>query len=509
MIFPERIYKQITFRKSLKILGSVSIILLLYYCNPLLAVEKQDVLRGNIVIFSTPQISPSLNALTDESVGYLVKILNKNGRLRPVEKNRLQWAFSKVEGEISRADSYSQVAKILNVDLYIIVSLFQRGTTSFAEMQIVPQKKYYRHLRKRIVLKSRIMKNIPLKLGREITHLHQKLPIRAAILNKYDNGLYQLNAGQWNGLRKGERYRIGNRHLTIRELGRYRSIAEIKGRKIEIGDPVIIQLYPKTEGIIKEVNRQIFLNTEYRYSLANTILKHDDPEKRMIAGICIINMGGNICLPGYGAYLSTHYLGFKNASPSTTGIVLSSTLIFFQFTLPVLLTSFKSNFFPWERDSDKTEKMQNLHLFLWGTLPLTFSTAYMDQLSYQFSKKEKLPPFFRDRDTAALSFSLFIPGGGLFYKGHRFAGWCYYLSELALAGYGVYYYNSGKRGIYALSALGVIKLIEIVNAYFIRPSYRFYNLEMEREQQGVSISVNTEQTGENENIYSIGVNYRF
>ncbi len=89
------------------------------------------------------------------------------------------------------------------------------------------------------------------------------------------------------------------------------------------------------------------------------------------------------------------------------------------FLLPELLAGFKINFFPWKEDSDKTEKMQNLQTFLWFSLPVTFSVAYMDQLAHQFAVTEHVPPFFNDRDNAAAIFSLFLPGGGLYYKGYR------------------------------------------------------------------------------------------
>jgi hypothetical protein len=470
--------------------------------------SSQEGLSGNVVIFGTPQTGSSLIALTDESISYLKGIFNRLGRFRPVENNRLDWAMSIVrERGYEQGDFFKSVSTALKVDMFVLVSLYQRGRTIFAEMRVTPLKGDLQILQKRIRVRSRIFKNIPLKLGRELAYLHNSLPLRAQVISKYPHQLYRLNIGQWSNIEEGKRYAVDHGYLVIVARGRYQSIAEIFGEQRDIGDIVSIPLFPKTGGIIDEIEERISQNAELGYGLSNTLLKGEYPEKRMIEGICIINMGGNVCLPGYGAYLSTHYLGFKDARPDVTGIVLSSSMVALHFAVPEFLTGFRINFFPWESDRDKTGDMQNLQVFLWATVPLTFSVAYMNQLAYQFHKNEILPPFFGDRDAAASAFSLFIPGGGLFYKGYRFGGWCYYFSEMILAGYGVYYYDNGMRGTYALTALGVIKLIELLHAYLIEPSYGFYRLETEREGR-VSLRIDN-RVYEKENVYTLGVVYSF
>jgi hypothetical protein len=155
------------------------------------------------------------------------------------------------------------------------------------------------------------------------------------------------------------------------------------------------------------------------------------------------------------------------------------------------MTRFQGNFYPWVRDSDKPARVQNLQIFLWSTIPLTFSAGYFDQLAYQFHRTEYLPPFFLYRDNMAAFLSAVVPGGGLFYKGYRLPGWGYFFTEMSLAGYAVYNWDRGNRGRYALSAAGIIKLLEIVNAYLIPSSYRFFNLEVDRSTRDFELSVRT------------------
>jgi len=361
-------------------------------------------------------------------------------------------------------------------------------------------------MRRSIRVRSRIYNNIPLKLGRALVSFHRNVPLRARVLNRFENNRYRLDIGQWNGIVQGRSYRIDGGSLAISEMGRYQSVARIDGSEQDVGDVVLIHRYPETEGLADEIDRRLLKNTERRYGIANTLLKSDVPEKRFIESICIINLGGNVCLPGYGAFLSTHYMGFEGASPDVAGIVLSSTLVAVHFTLPEMLTRFRINFFPWKKDRDKTGRMQNLQTFLWATVPLTFSTAYLNQLAYQFQRSSYLPPFLNDKDAAATALSLFIPGGGLFYKGYRFGGWGYYFTEMLLAGYGVYNYHEGQKGRYALLALAALKGIELLHAYLVEPSYPFYRMEMEREMR-VSLHADVEQYNRWETVYRVGVAY--
>jgi hypothetical protein len=122
--------------------------------------------------------------------------------------------------------------------------------------------------------------------------------------------------------------------------------------------------------------------------------------------------------------------------------------------------------------------------------------------------KEYLPSFFEDKDIAAASFSVFLPGGGFFYKGCRTAGWSFYFTEMFLASYGIYNYNSRNDSLYIFAALGGIKIIDIIGAYFISPSYDFFNLEKERKLDKTTFDLGLIDLN-NECIYNFMISYHF
>jgi hypothetical protein len=105
--------------------------------------------------------------------------------------------------------------------------------------------------------------------------------------------------------------------------------------------------------------------------------------------------------------------------------------------------------------------------------------AYLDQLAYQMKRHRYLPPFFENRNLAALGISAVIPGGGLFYKGHRMLGWGFYITEMGLLGAGLYrlYDPDGK---YIFIALGALKAAELITAFFVPTGYPFFNRELAR-----------------------------
>ncbi|MDY6935169.1 MAG: hypothetical protein SVZ03_13225 [Spirochaetota bacterium] len=462
-----------------------------------------------VVVFSKRQKNITINALTDKSVESIKNVFNELGRFLPIDDTHIQEAIEKSKLEDIAEGDYDSLAKILRADIYMIVSVTQIMDLCLAEARVIPRNPDYKLLEKRIRVRSRIMMNIPMKLGREIAYMHKNLPIRAGIIKNYDNGLSLINVGQWHGIDKSEYPTIQGDLIEVIQLGRLESIVRIKGRRRKAGELISIEVFPDIKRIICERESNISRLTIDKYGLENTLLLSRNPGKRMIEGICIVNMGSNICIPGYGAFLSTNYLGFNNHSSDIGGIVVSTGAILTHISLPWIITGFKINPLPWEDDSDRDQNMKNIHIFLWATLPVIFSVAYMDQLAYQFKKNELLPPYFGNNNATALLFSAFIPGGGLFYKGHRALGWGFYFSEMFLGGYSLYYKDSKKKGSTTLIALGVIKLFEFISAYYIKPSYRFYNIEMEREFQRVSLDLRFEEGNEGDNIISISIPYRY
>lgn len=461
--------------------------------------------RGEIAIFVVPQGAVQLKALVGESEAAIAGVLNSLGRFLPVENNSLRQALPHKDDY--SLDEFHNVAEDLEVSLYIVLSIYHGGNEIVAEMKVVPLNPLYEGLRRNIVVKSRVLANIPLKLAREIALLHRNLPLHARIMGKKGDSLV-LAAGQWHGLTAGGYSTADGRAVTVKQAGRYISMAEAPGMD-EKREYVTLVLYPRVDEVIQRLDERIEANTLYRYGLGNTLLKGSDPERRFIESICVINPGANVCVPGYGSFLATEYLGFKNAKPHLPGVVLSSALFLNHLLLTEYMTGFKSNFFPWKQDGDKSDSMKSLHMFLWCSLPVTVTVSYFDQLAYQFSTTEHLPAFFQYPDETALAFSLLFPGGGLMYKGYRVMGWAYYAVEMPLAGFAAYNYRDGKKLAIALSALGTVKILEMVHAWFTDPAYEFRRYELRGGTLLPVLSLNALPGEGDEMIYRASLTARF
>ncbi|MFC1669999.1 hypothetical protein ACFL20_06360 [Spirochaetota bacterium] len=471
--------------------------------------SNEKPVKGNIVFFKITQNSIQFNALLDQSEIIITESLHSLGRFLPVEVNRKESAILKSFGKKLK-NPYKKAAEILNVQVFIVLRAYKRGKYIFSEMDIFPLSKTIIKNHKKIIVKSRFLTNIPLKLSRELIHLHDKIKLSAKVIKRYKNNMAIINAGQWHGLKSGKHETINGEIIEVVKTGRYRSI--IKLGKISPKDGnIILKIYPKTDNIKKKIEKRIDNNVIYKYGLKNTLLKGSNPEKKFVQATCIYNIGSNICVPAYGAFLTTGWLGFQSKSSSIPGMAASSTLIFLHLMMPEFLSGFKTNFLPFIKAKDKKyTREKQLEYFLWASLPVTFSVAFFDQLAYQMHKTEHVPPFYGHKDVTALALSALIPGGGLFYKGYRILGWAYYLSEMTLASYCIYSIeDNDNKWMYILSALGGLKLIELINAYFINPSYDFEKIEKERGtiRSYISISVRPQVDG----LVSLGLsmNYKF
>ncbi|MFH0975632.1 MAG: hypothetical protein V1874_07595 [Spirochaetota bacterium] len=456
-----------------------------------------------VAVFTIPNNNNSDIILTAETANKIKKVFIDCGRFMPVD-DIPEALFNKAKNESGGdgRDIFNKTAQFLNCDIYVLVSSYQTGNMFYSDVAVVPVNQEYKSLEKIVKLRSKIKLNIPLKAGIEIALLHKNIPVNASVVKSFGNETYLISAGQWQGIKNDEVYKLPESDIRVIQTGRFESIVKSPAIKKE-GESIVIKIFPDIDKIFLELDNDISRNTVNRYELAQ-----GTDGKRLLEGICVVNIGGNICVPGYGAFLSTSYLGFKDPKPDWPGITVSATVIGMQFLLPELMTDFKINFFPWEQDSSKTGRMQDLQKFLWITLPVTFSTAYMDQLANQFRSTEHLPPFFNDKDNMAAVFSLFIPGGGLFYKAHRLAGWGFYFSEMSAAGYAVYNYEK-KSGKCALIALGALKLADIIYAYIIRTSYSFYNLEKERQIEPAFLNMGFNTGPDHDRIYNLMVTKTF
>ncbi|MBP7584503.1 MAG: hypothetical protein KBA61_10740 [Spirochaetes bacterium] len=461
---------------------------------------------ARVAVIAEPQASPPLAALAGESLSRINRTFNALGRLLPEEGNRIGWALSSVGANGAPFERHLAAAKLLGADLLVTVSFTGGPRVNYADLRVRAINPEFSSMDRSVRVRSRVLQNIPLKLAREIAFLHRGVPVRARVLGRTGDGLLVINAGEWNGLAPGKTS-TSRGEADIRQTGMYHSLIAASGAKD--GDTLSIPAAYGADTIIREMEERLEKNSFRTYGLPFTLLKNQDDERRFVTGTCIVNPGGNLCLGGYGAFLSTEYLGFQNPSPATGGIIASSAAYAVQLALVPAMSRFEANFFPWERDSDKPARLQDLHMFLWCSIPLTFSAGFFDQLAYQYHKSEHLPPFFLYRDNMAAILSIIVPGGGLFYKGHRVAGWSYYFAEMGLAGYAIYNWDNGSRGKYALGALGVIKTVELLHAYFMPAGFRFFNMEMEREIREVSLNFEMRPNGRDEAVWDLAAVRRF
>jgi hypothetical protein len=468
--------------------------------QPCFAAAQIKTSPNGVAIFSVPNNNTADIALTTETVERIKKVFEECGRFMPASRE-LDTAYNEAKKDLLENENiFVKTAGLLNLDIYVLVSAYQFGNLIYSEINVVSLNPEYKNFEKKIKLRSKIKLNISLKSGIEIALLHKNLPLNATIIKSYGNDNYLINAGEWQGIKNNESYGSQRCNIQVIQTGRFESIVKIPAAQKE-GEGIQIKIFPDIDKVINELDDDVSRNTVSKYEL-------DAAEKKLVEGICVINMCSNVCIPGYGASLSIGYLGFKDPKADWPGITLSMSIIAMQFLLPELMTDFKINFLPWKQDSDKTDKMQDLQKFLWVSLPVTFSVAYLDQLAYQFTSTEHLPPFFKDKDNMAAVFSLFIPGGGLFYKGHRLAGWSFYFSEMITAAYAVYN-NESNSGKYALYALGAIKLFDIIYAYLSTPSYSFYNLEKERMTEPTFLNMGFKTGPNNDRIYNLMVTLLF
>ena len=451
-------------------------------------------------IFYQAGLSMELNAIGMKTVVETAGVFTRLGRFYPVDCDSTGSAIS---GSASAGD-YTGIARDLGAAICCVVYLERAGDMYLAVLRVSALDGRYKNLETQTTVRSRIINNIPLKVAREVAWLHRDLGLYAPLIG-ISGGETLIGAGEWHGLKPGS-YSTDRGKIDVLKTSRNSSVAACES----LGDAggLAIEIYPAWKEAVHELDEAIDRNVIFASSMTVEQLKGDDPGKRFAKAFCLINNGASLILPGYGSYLACGYLGVKQ-QVSIANAVLTPLLVFTHFTLAGMMTGFKTNFAPWIRDSDKTAAVQNLQIFCWSTLLTTYAASFLDQLAYQYELTRKLPPFFTHRDQAAAFLSLLVPGGGLFYKGYRIAGWSFYFAEMALAGFGAYSTGDGSDYGYAFGALAIVKAIEIVCAYLIEPSYEVYRLERERRAGRISFSLNVLPDHLGKNVFMASCGMRF
>lgn len=433
---------------------------------------EQSQAQGGVLILSLPTASLQEEATTAASENAVRQICYRLGRLLPVEQRLVNYEISGLGWPANESDA-AEIGKRLGVSVCIILAVGRSGSGFTGEMRYIPISPFFKELfavkkiNDSVTVQSEIPNNIPIKLARCLALLHENMPLQTEAEKSSEvSGEYIIKAGQWHGIGEGN-FSTDKGKLTVTASGRYVSTGFFE---TDIGDKaaVLIKLYPNVKKEIRELDKQLDENTLQRYG--------SPPESRLFTGACIVNPASNACLPVYGSLLATGHLDFENPKLHKTGFALSLTALTLHLTLTEFLTGFKTNFFPWIRDADKTHGMLRLQQFLWCSVPLTLTAGFLDQLAFQMMQYQKLPPFFMNRNAAAGIISMLFPGGGLMYKGKIAWGWLYWASEMTAAGYGFYNLHN-TRGRAAFIGLGIIKLAELVHAFAAEPVYGFYQKE--------------------------------
>jgi hypothetical protein len=489
----------------MKIHGMLCAVMIFLFASAgALRAEAPAPVRGNALILADFRNSARTDLITAESLRMVNRVCMDLGRFLPVEKNLLDHALEQIGGE-GGDRNYESLARSLKVSLCMIISVQARGNEFTGSLKVIAIDPYCRFLERDVTVRSGIPANIPCMLALEAARTHSRVPLRALIMKSGDEE-FLLEAGQWHGLEE-KSYLTDRGLLTVEAAGRYRSRVSIKA-PFNDGDSVILNIYPPTEKIIREFSDRIEMNTLKRYAMDPAQIRGDSPESRFISGTCVINPGANVCLPIYGSFLATEHMGFRNAKFHAPGFMAGSTAFAGQLLFTEFLTGFSTNFFPWIRDSDKDAGTHRLQRFLWCSIPLTFTAAYFDQLAWQMKQSRVLPAFFMYRNQFAASLSLLFPGGGLMYKGHLMEGWGYYYAEMALAGYGFYNFHE-RSGARAFMALGALKAIEMIHAFFASPDFSFYRMERGQTGGELSFFMGFAPVGDDENVMRLGVTSGF
>jgi hypothetical protein len=149
---------------------------------------------------------------------------------------------------------------------------------------------------------------------------------------RYENGLMLIDAGRWHGLSEGT-WRTSAGRIEIVSAGNYESLARAGAETVE-GARITFPVTVRAEKAARDIEALLARNAIAAYGIGPTLLHNGDDEARFIEGLCLINPGGNVCLPGYGAYLSTAYLGFEGTLPTSPAFRSRRLILWFTLRSP-------------------------------------------------------------------------------------------------------------------------------------------------------------------------------
>ncbi|MFW6365525.1 MAG: hypothetical protein ACOC2H_03500 [Spirochaetota bacterium] len=462
-------------------------ICVVFFSSLILAVPRAAVI-------TEPTAFESINASATTTASGIVQLIRKTGRFT-VERVSAGPEDRSVNDLMVRARQDG-------ADIAVIISIYQQGPVSYGELKINAFDPELARFNRGVRVRSNLMQNIPVLLQREFVGFTADMPVLITPLER-DGERTVIDAGTYSGLERGKTYSLtGGGAVTVHTAGRHSSV--VTGQVPD--DRSMIALYPDATSVEKQIDTALEENILRRYGAGYAYLKGDQPDRHYLESLLVINPLGNLFLPGYGAFLSTHYMGFENPVPSYGSMGACAALYLYELLYIPAKNGFRVNFFPWVQDPDKSDGDFRTQQFLWAMIPLTFSASYLDQLSLQYHHSSVLPPGAMDPYATALH-SLVVPGGGFFYKGHRWIGWSYFAAQFGAGMYAVSHWGSDS-GRYALYGLASLKAADIIHSVMIRPAYGFYSREKyDTTELRVSFNVVPEPSGSS--VFYAGVGRSF
>ena len=440
-----------------------------------------DDMPVDVIIVNTSIQTPMIKALSSITEKAVKEAFVECRQLVPSEAE----SFFNMTG-IQSPDDIIGKAHLYGVSLLVYMRVFLVGPVYYCEMAFKPLDSSVTFKEETVTVQATIAQNIPLKAKREIIKRHQDI-LQCSIKTKVDARIYIIDAGQWHGLTE-KTYTLANgKHCAVKVVRRYTALVQLDG-DYAVGDMLAMKSTVSRKDLLDAITAKIHDNISYERS-GKELLKGDSDSKRAIEACCIVNPFGNILLPGYGAFLATHYMGFTHTEPEWWGVYAGAGAVIVQLGLVPALGKGVVNFFPWVQDHDKTDAQYRLHMYLWATLPLTYTVAFFNQLAYAYEKQRYLPPFFADKDITALLISAIVPGGGLFYKGNRLWGYMYWLSEFSMGGLLAYNWQYKERRILWAGLVTGIKLVELFHAWVATPAYTGYLYELSHNTTPINVGV--------------------
>lgn len=440
-----------------------------------------DDMPVNVIIVNTSIQTPMIKALSSITEKAVKEAFVESRQLVPSEAE----SFFNMTG-IQSPDDIVGKAHLYGVSLLVYMRVFLVGPVYYCELSFKPLDSTVTFKEETVTVQATIAQNIPLKAKREIIKRHQDV-FHCTIKTKINARTYIIDAGQWHGLAKTTYTLTDGTQCSVKALRRYTALVQLDG-DYAAGDMVTMKSTVSRKDLLKAITAKIHTNISYERS-GKELLKGDSDSKRAIEGCCIVNPFGNILLPGYGAFLATHYMGFTHTEPEWWGVYAGAGAVILQLGLVPALGEGKVNIFPWVKDHDKTNAQYRLHVYLWATLPVTYTVAFFNQLAYAYEKQHYLPPFFADKDITAVLISAIVPGGGFFYKGSRLWGYTYWLSEFSLGGLLAYNWQNKGRRILLAGIVSGIKLVEIFHAWVATPAYTGYSYELSHNITPINVGV--------------------